>query len=83
MHNPNISDVTIICFLFFGRKNTAHEQKGSTDSSVHLHASLPTNFSVAYSYAQTIPSILCPEFQACDTLPQVFWSALIPESKIY
>ena len=65
---------------FFSRKGTAHVQKKCTDLPVHLAASPPTIF---YSYAWTMSSVPYPKFQACDSLPQVFWCALIPEPKIY
>ena len=63
----------------FWQEITAHAQESCAGSPAHPPASPPTVF---YSYAWTISSIPYPRFQACDTLPQVFWCALILEPKI-
>ena len=78
MFVTSLNDVTIICHPFWW-ESTAHVQESHNGLPVHLLVSLLT---VSYSYALTCSSIPYPKFQACDTLPQVFWWTLIPESVI-
>ena len=59
----------------FGRKTTVHVQMNHQQSSAYLPASTPINcFNRKYEM-----SSFCfqTHFHACDTLPQVFWCALI------
>ena len=81
MQKHNVCDITKWChnhlLPFFSGMSTAHVQDSHDSLPVHLPASLPT---VSYSYTWTCLSIPYPKFWACDTLPQVFWCGLIPQS---
>ena len=80
LYKHNGGDVTIICFpLQVGKTLWIHGKAVSTHPCIHQHP-CPV---VSQSHAWTISSIPYPSFQACDTLPQVFWCTLVPEPAIY
>ena len=84
MHEQSNYDVTKWCqnhlLSHFSGKSTVHAQGYCQDLPAPAPAPLPTIF---FHYARTLSCFPQPIFQACDTLPQVFWCTLVPEPQIY
>ena len=76
----SLSDIMIVCFPLPEGK-TLHMHRRTMLGPLHTH--WHPHWLFFYSYTWTISWILYPEFQVCDTCPQVFQCALIPEPKIY
>ena len=74
-------DVTIICSTFsMGKPLHMHGENAIIHLCIHRHHCQNPSY---YCYTQTTLSFPYAEFHACDTLPQVFQCALVPEPQIY